>query len=66
MIAGPEWTWAADVGRCVEADPDLTPELRKILLTAVDEDPGSRYSSSLELRTVLAAYLERIWPGRPW
>ena len=66
MIAGPAWTWAADVGRCIEADPDLTPELRALLLTAVDEDPGRRYSSSLELRTVLAAYLERIWPGRSW
>jgi serine/threonine protein kinase len=66
MIAGLEWTWAADVGRCVEADPDLAPELKEILLTAVDADPGRRYSSSSELRTVLATYLERIWPGRSW
>jgi serine/threonine protein kinase len=66
MIAGFEWTWAADVGRCVEADPDVAPELKAILLTAVNADPDRRYSTSLELRAALAAHLERIWPGRSW
>jgi serine/threonine protein kinase len=64
MMAGYAWTWAADVGRCVDADPDVAPGLKEILLTAVDADPVRRYSSSLELRAALAAYVERIWPGR--
>jgi serine/threonine protein kinase len=66
MMAGYAWTWAADVGRCVDADPDVAPGLKEILLTAVDADPVRRYSSSLELHAALAAYVERIWPGRSW
>jgi hypothetical protein len=58
MIAGFEWTWTADVGRCVEADPDVAPELKQTLLTAVNADPDRRYATSLELRAALAAYLE--------
>jgi serine/threonine protein kinase len=64
MLAGFEWTWAMDVGRCVDADSGLAPELREILFTAVDADPDRRYQSSGELRVTLAAYLERIWTGR--
>jgi serine/threonine protein kinase len=66
MLAGYDWTWAAEIGRSIDADPDVAPELKEILLTAVDADPGRRYKSSLELRVALAAYLERIWPGRSW
>jgi serine/threonine protein kinase len=64
MLAGYEWTWTTDVGRCVDADSGLAPELREILATAVDADPDRRYQSSGELRVTLAAHLERIWPGR--
>ena len=64
MHAGYEWTWSADVSQCVNADPEVAPELKEILLTAIDPDPGKRYSSGIELRTALADYLERIWPGR--
>lgn len=66
MHAGYEWTWAADVSQFVSADPEVAPELKEILLTAVDPDPGKRYSSSNELRAALGEYLERIWPGRSW
>jgi hypothetical protein len=66
MLAGYEWTWAADIGRCVDDDPEVAPELKEILLTAVDSDPDQRFSSIFELRAALTAYLERIWPGRAW
>jgi serine/threonine protein kinase len=64
MLAGFEWAWAADVGRSVRADPEVAPELKEILLTAVDTDPDKRYPSVVEMRAALAAYLESIWPGR--
>jgi serine/threonine protein kinase len=66
MLAGYEWTWASDIGRSVDADPEVGPELKEILLTAVDVNPDKRYLSSVDLRVALAAYLERIWPGRSW
>ena len=64
MLAGFDWTWAADVRRCVGEDPEVAPELKEILLTAVDADPDKRYPSIVEWRAELAAYLERNWPGR--
>ena len=66
MLAGYEWTWATDIGRCVNEDPEIAPELKEILLTAVYSDPDRRFSSIVELRAALAAYLEHIWPGRAW
>jgi len=64
MLAGFEWTWTADVGRSVRADPGVSSELKEILLTAADADPDKRYRSVVEWRAALAAYFERIWPGR--
>jgi serine/threonine protein kinase len=66
MLAGYEWTWTTDVGRCVDADPEVAPELKEILLTAVDADPDRRFPSIVKLRVALTEYLERIWPGRSW
>jgi serine/threonine protein kinase len=66
MVAGYQWTWEAEAGTRIEADHEIDPELRDILLVAVDSNPASRYPSMLEFRAVLAAYLERIWPGRSW
>ena len=66
MFAGYEWTWSTDIGRCVDEQPEIAPELKKILLAAVDSNPDRRFSSIVELRAALAAYLERIWPGRTW
>jgi serine/threonine protein kinase len=66
MLAGYEWMWATDVGVLVEADPDVAPKLKEILLTAVDADPDRRFQSIVELRVALASYLEGIWPGQSW
>jgi serine/threonine protein kinase len=66
MLAGHEWAWANDVARCVDADPEVAPGLKEILLTAVDADPDRRFASIVEMRAALAEYLERIWPGRLW
>ena len=64
MLAGYEWTWKAEVGQCVDTDKDIDQDLKRILLHAVDPDPGNRYPSMEAFYTDLAAYLERIWPGR--
>jgi serine/threonine protein kinase len=66
MLAGFDWTWASEVGRSVDADPEVAPELKSILRHAVDPDPDRRFPSVTEFRAVLAAYLEHIWPGRSW
>jgi serine/threonine protein kinase len=66
MLAGRQWAWEAAAGTCVEADRDLDPELAGILLTAVDPDPDRRHPTVEAFRAPLAAYLERIWPGRSW
>jgi len=66
MIAGYQWTWQGEVGRCIDADGELDPELQRTLLSAVDPDPDKRYPSIQEFRDDLAAYLEGIWPGRSW
>jgi serine/threonine protein kinase len=64
MLAGYDWTWAADVVRSVRADPEVSQELKDIMLTATDADPDKRYRSVVEWRAALAAYFERNWPGR--
>jgi serine/threonine protein kinase len=66
MLAGHHWTLASDVDRSVRDDPEVAPELKTILLTAVQADPDRRFSSVGEFRAALAAYLEGIWPGRTW
>lgn len=66
MLAGYEWTWVTDARRSVDADSEVVPELKEILITAVDDDPARRYPSIVDLRVALAAHLERIWPGRSW
>ena len=65
-LASYQWTWGSDVGTSLMANRDLDPELKDILLIAVDPDPDKRYPSVTECRDALAAYLERIWPGRSW
>jgi protein kinase-like protein len=66
MLAGYGWTWMTDVRQGVTDDPEVDAELKEILINTVDDDPDRRYPSILELRHALAAYLERIWPGRSW
>ena len=60
MVAGFEWTWAAEVGERVAADPQVAPELKAILLKAVDADPDRRYPSVVDMRAALFGYLDRI------
>jgi len=66
MLASYHWTWGSDVGTSLIANRDLDPEIKEILLIAVDPDPDRRYASVGEYHDALAAYLERIWPGRSW
>ena len=64
MLAGYQWTWEAEVGTCVDRDREIDPELKRILLQAVDPDPGNRYPSLKDFHADLAVHLEHIWPGR--
>ena len=66
MLAGYRWSWEAAVSTCVEADREIDPDLKEILLAALDPNPDRRYPTMLEFRASLSAYLERIWPGRSW
>ena len=66
MLASYQWTWEADVGTCVDADTEIEPELKRILRAAVQPNPDRRYPSIQKFHDALAAYLERIWPGRSW
>ncbi len=66
MLAGYQWTWEADADTCIEADRQLDRELKGILLTAVHQNPDGRYRTIQAFHAALAAYLERIWPGRSW
>lgn len=66
MLAGFDWTLASSVGPSLAADAEVADELKNVLLTAVATDPQKRFASAAEFRDVLAAYLERIWPGRSW
>lgn len=66
MLAGYQWTWKAEAGASIEADPEIDAELKDILLTAVDPNPDKRYPSIQHFQAVLAGYLEQIWPGRSW
>jgi serine/threonine protein kinase len=66
MLTGYGWTWESEISTCVQADREIDPELQGILIAAVDPDPDRRYPSVQGFHDRLAAYLERIWPGRSW
>lgn len=66
MLAGFDWTWQSDVGAAVERDRAIDPELTSILRSAVASEPRDRCGSIEEFQEAVAAYLERIWPGRSW
>jgi serine/threonine protein kinase len=65
MLAGYQWTWQGDAEKGVHGDQEIDPELKGILLKAVDSNPDNRYPSMAMFHADLAAHLERIWPGRP-
>jgi serine/threonine protein kinase len=66
MLVGYRWTWESGIAAHVGADREIDADLKEILLSAVDPDPGKRYSSVTEFQANLATHLERIWPGRSW
>jgi serine/threonine protein kinase len=66
MLASYQWTWSSDVSTSIMANQDVDQELKDILLITVNPDPDRRYPSVRECHDSLAAYLERIWPGRSW
>jgi len=66
LLAGYGWTWEGEVGPCVRSDHELDPELKDIVLAAVDADPDARYPTIEAFKAALGAHLEPIWPGRPW
>lgn len=64
MLAGYQWAASGEPRARVDADPNLDEELRDILLRAVAPAPDERYASAGDFAAAVAAYLERIWPGR--
>ena len=66
LLAGHGWTWDDEVGACTRADGELDPELKDVLLPAVDPDRDKRYPSIEAFHSALATYLEHIWPTRSW
>jgi serine/threonine protein kinase len=63
MLAGYEWTWKADVGQCAQADRNVDPDLKRIVLQAVDPSPNKRYPSVEAFHAALAAHLDGIFPS---
>jgi serine/threonine protein kinase len=63
MLAGYEWTWKADVGQCAQADRNVDPDLKRIVLQAVDPSPDNRYPSMEAFHADLAAHLDGIFPS---
>src|SRR5579862_9423998 len=45
MLAGFRWTWEGDVWTCVARDHELDPDLKRIVVMAVEPDPANRYQS---------------------
>jgi serine/threonine protein kinase len=66
MLAGYNWEASGAPRARVEADVHLDPELRDVVSRAVAPNRDERYASATDFATALAAYLERIWPGRAW
>ena len=65
-LAGYGWTWEKEIGKGIDSNREIDPELKEILLSAVDPRPDRRYASIREFQAALVAFLERIWPGRSW
>lgn len=66
MLEGYKWPASGEMRTRIETDPNLDPQLRNILLCAVAPGPDERQPSAADFAAALAAYLERIWPGRTW
>lgn len=66
MLAGYGWTWTGAADATVSADTRLDPDLKEIVLKAVQADPKRRYPSMTLLLRALQRYLDVAWPGRSW
>jgi serine/threonine protein kinase len=66
LIVGYGWIWDTDLLAAIEGDTEIDEDLKGLLRTAMAPDPERRYRSIHEMYAALAAYLESIWPGRPW
>jgi len=66
MLTGFGWTWNGDALASVQGDRELDPELRTILSSSVDPEPGRRFGSVQAFHDAISGYLEGIWPGRSW
>jgi serine/threonine protein kinase len=64
LIAGYGWTWESDAGTRIERDAAVDPDLQRILLGAVAQDPDRRTATMEAFSSSVAKYLEQIWPGR--
>jgi serine/threonine protein kinase len=65
MLAGYDWTWAADAHASIAADGELDAELKSILCTAVDPRPDRRHASVTEFQAALGGYLAHVFRLRP-
>jgi serine/threonine protein kinase len=66
MLEGYRWPVSGEPRARIEADSNLDPELRDILLKAVAPNPDERCGSAADFASALSGYLEHIWPGRTW
>ena len=66
LMSGFQWTWRAEASTAIGDDQEIDPELKSILLKAVEPDVDRRWPSMQDLHGAFARYLESIWPGRLW
>lgn len=66
LLTGNRWVAETSLAPTLKANDTIDDELRDVVLKAVELDPANRYQTVADFRTDLAAYLERIWPGRTW
>lgn len=66
LLTGSLWVGQERLGPRIKGDDSLDADLRDAMLTAVAMDPEDRYQSARDFQQAIAAYLERIWPGRTW
>lgn len=64
MLAGFGWTWQSEAHASIDADRELDPALRTLLLKATAPEPARRFTTAAHLRDELTRYIERTFPGR--
>lgn len=64
MLAGFGWTWQSDAHASIDADRELDPPLRTLLLKMTAPTPARRYATAEQVRDELTRYIDRTFPGR--